>query len=351
MYENISDENTITQQKHSFENAYPIYDLYVISVGSFLSFGLVGNSIVIIYFGFVRKCKKNYELLIMILGISDFLASLGNFVFTWSIIVKPSHKWKLGGIMCNHPRQILLSTNESTSYILAMMFYVRYRCIADPLSNKITKLKIIVVSLIIFGIAILLRVPTMFRKFDGFACFTNIKEVFGSRSNAIFYAIMRHCVLRFFVPFIAMICWCYQTKKSLQKAAVTLNNEMINARNKRVLKTTIALLAVFGVSVGIAEFSRFCYLIKIARNEVSVNDVKIFSNIFILFFINSSVNVIVYAGFMPEFRKFCYKVINLLSIMLRMDSVQRRILRGEYNTKKIIVLIAKATPSLVFDIV
>lgn len=52
---------------------------YLIVGGIFLCFVIIGYSVVFFfYFGFLKKCKSKYDLLLFILGSVDFMASVGN---------------------------------------------------------------------------------------------------------------------------------------------------------------------------------------------------------------------------------------------------------------------------------
>ena len=90
-----------------------LYYLYLILGGSVLSFGVFGNLIVIFYFGILKRCKKNYEFLILLLGIADFLTAVGHLLVDWQSSIPPIDKWKLGEITCKYMTDIFLAFNKS----------------------------------------------------------------------------------------------------------------------------------------------------------------------------------------------------------------------------------------------
>ena len=97
------------------------YQFYLIFGGALLVFGIFGNLIVIFYFGIIKKSKKKYELLILLLGIADFLAALANFLFEWLYMLWS--QWEFDEFTCKYLANIVGSINITSCWILAGMFY------------------------------------------------------------------------------------------------------------------------------------------------------------------------------------------------------------------------------------
>lgn len=288
---------------------------HLICGGIILSIGVAGNCLVVFYFGFIRKCQRRYELLLFLLGVFDCFASLSNFRYTWSMLLNPTLKIKLVHIGCKYTSQISWSMNEAACYMLAAMFYVRYRSIVKPLeSQKITKTKIVILALIIFVCAILCRVPFIVNT-DEETCFTNKNSIF-DRMDHLVYELSILSLCRFLFPlFITLYCCC-RLRCCLQRSAVALNNKTVNKRNKRVLRAFLWLTLVFVLSIGVTECLRFFKNVKLLTNtnKLSATDINAYYILMPLFYLNSSINVVVYAGYMPKFRKFCYKFVTCFQL-------------------------------------
>lgn len=262
-----------------------------------LSVGIIGNSIVIYFFGCVKKCKKNYELLIMILGVVDFLTCLSNFSFewyqetiSWPKIISDNVLYKVFG-------KLAMSVNLAACYVLLLMFYVRYQNIVDPVGNKMTKLKIVVVSLFIFSVCVAVYVPI------------GLDEGLGPFPHLVWYTLTIFVFCRVIIPVTLMTYCYYSTMVYLQRSAVTLNNEMVNKRNKRVLRTILWLMILFVASVGILGIWELYYFLKRSYFICSFTDTFSHYVISVLLYMNSALNVFIYAGYMADFRKFCNGVL------------------------------------------
>lgn len=105
MNDRIGDNISFTNSSNNtFHNSFAVSPQlpYIVINGIILSFGILGNGIVIFYFGAVRRCKKNYELLILLLGAVDWLSFFPNFLLHWSVLYTPVMKWKLGEFGCKY---------------------------------------------------------------------------------------------------------------------------------------------------------------------------------------------------------------------------------------------------------
>lgn len=152
--------------------------IYFIVGGIFAVTGVCGNLVVIIYFGFYKRCQKNYDLLIFILGIADFLSSISNLLLELINRIPPTN-FMMNEIICVYIYPIGLSINTSASYILVAMFYVRYRCIASPMTNKITKLKITAACVVMLVASILAHLPIMITStYQHGICTKDIAKIF-----------------------------------------------------------------------------------------------------------------------------------------------------------------------------
>lgn len=292
---------------------HPILHFYLIFGGILLYFGVINNAFVIIYFGFVRKVKKTYELAILILGIADFLTATSNIMVGW-INTVPPRGWKFDKIMCKYVIDLLFSMNTFASYALVILFYVRYRCIADSFGKQLSKMKIIIASFVFFALSLLSGVFFLMSKvYKKGKCYNDNNDIFGGTwRNYFIYYIMVVPFARFVLPISLMFYCIYQTKKYLDKASSRMQNEVIDKRNRRILKTTIWLTVIFLVSTGAYNMYILVRCVDILTGMKINFDRYVTYSIMPSYFLNSSVNVIIYAGYMPDFRKFCYKIFSCL---------------------------------------
>ena len=283
---------------------------YLVTGGIVLSFGIVGNSAVIFYFGYIRKCEKKYELAILILGIADLIASISNVIVDWVKVVPP-YGWKFDGIMCKYITEIGFSTNTFACYALVLLFYVRYCCIIDLTQNNLTKTKIIFASVIIFTLSISSGIVFILsRVYEDGWCYNGDNTIFGGTwKNYYICIIMIYPIGRFLIPLILMICFYWGTKRCLQRSAATIANEVANQRNKRVLRTIMWLIIVFVVSVGLYEMYVFVRCVDYLTTKKIEWDENFSYSLMPSYYLNSAMNVIVYAGYMPGFRKFYSKIL------------------------------------------
>lgn len=288
----------------------PVKLIYLVIGGSFLYFGVMGNTVVIIYFGLVRKCRQKYDLLLLILGVADLLASLSNIMVDW-VDFLPPFGWKFDGIMCKYILDIGFSTNTFACYVLVLLFYVRYRCIANPINHGITKPRIIIASLVIFIVSILCCIPFMLTKvYKNGICYNEKTAIFGSEDlrNYYVYYLIIHPVGRFFLPLIMMGYCCIQTGICLNSSDNMIISDAVKTRNKRVFRTIVCLVLIFFVSVGTFEVYWFILCINIIHSRQVHRD-SIWIGFLASYYLNSSFNVLVYAGYMPHFRRFCYTLL------------------------------------------
>lgn len=283
--------------------------IHVVVGGTILCFGISGNVVVILYFGVIRRCKKNYDLLIFILGITDFLSCVTNFLYRWPMFHPVIRKKVTSEVFC-YSSFIRPLTNKSSCYVLALVFYVRYRTLSRPLTNQITKGKILIAIVMLIMLALAACVPfVLTRKYNGYDCYQDM-ALFGPIKNFTILKILICTIGRFLIPLFIMIYCVYHSRQHLQKSNFTWkNNVVITKRNDRALRTLVWLIIIFIVSVGSYECV-FLYFVPdliqdrpFSRNEKFVRVV-----LDVLFYLNSSINVIIYAGYGAKFRAFCYRL-------------------------------------------
>lgn len=289
--------------------------IFLIFGGLLLIAGVFGNALVILYFGFRIRCRKNHHLFLLILGIADFLASLSNFMFEWPGFI-PSNSWRFGAIGCTYVWPIGISINTTACYILVAMFYARYRSIVDPVNNRITKKKIIVSSLVILGGSLVIHVPLVVGMvYKNGYCYFDYIGVFRNNINYELYRVLAIFVVRFLIPAVVMSLLFYQIKKCLSNTAAQFKNEIVNKRNARVTRTLLSLIIVFVVSVGLCQFLTLFQAIVVFSNwkdgvwwKIEWY-MKLFHCLSAFYYLNYAVNFFIYACDMPKFRMFlssCY---------------------------------------------
>lgn len=276
---------------------------YYIPAGFFLIFGVFGNVLVILHFAFIKKCKKNFQLLIVILAFADFFATLSHLLGEWLTflledvdIELPHKKWH------SYPTQIAFSTLTASSYILVQLSYERYRAVAHPFNRSFTKMKIILTSFAIFIVCILCSIPFMISG----------HKIIDTVTKSFVYIGVINFGGRFLLPMILMTLFYFLTKRCLRRSANAIQNGVIKKRNDRVLRTIMWLILAFAFSMGIYESLFFLQNAdSLIRKQFKVDkwENMYASNLILATrYLNNAINVVVYAGLMPDFRKFCLKL-------------------------------------------
>lgn len=268
--------------------------LYVIFGGFLLIDAVIGNIVVVAYFLFKRKCKRDYELLIVFIAIADLISSISNLVFEWSSYTFPPSTAHWCRTVCKYIKTIGDSADTFATYILVMMFCIRYRC----MNNRIKKLKIAILSLAIYAVAYTVHAFVFYLNTNRGYCSVPTKEV--TYINSI---VVLGWFVRYLCPMACMIYFIYYIYKNTTLRTTTSTTEEIE-RDKRILKTLFWLAITFIVSVGPHEISNF-FQNQSGGDSNNVSLVYFLSFIHSLQYLQNAIKVIIYLLYVKKFRLFC----------------------------------------------
>jgi len=204
--------------------------ILVIIYVNILFFGVLGNFLVIRYFGFYRKSKSLYHLYLIHLAIADLISStVSPAHFVYGVVT--GNLWHLGETSCTVVSVIGPLTVNVSAWLLASIAHERYRGIVNPFKPRLTKLQIHVAVAMIWLISMITLVPYVYamQLLDGKYCIPVWKDSRYELTSAI-----GTLVLQSILPIAFMVF-------TVSKIFIVLKNRMRMHSFKgkqKVLKTT-----------------------------------------------------------------------------------------------------------------
>lgn len=295
-------DNTTNNSIHiwrSRDSGQWIYFTVYCLVGSVVIFtAILGNVLIITYYGFKDKRKTPYRIFILTLAISDLAGIISVLFQLIHYILNDFIQSATIPGACKIVRPALqLFLGISSSLVLGMS-YERYHGITKPLnSRKITIFHVVVyvdiscVGWILFGIP--LYVPI-----DSCDLFRVLRS-----SHHVYWITLTF--VKAFLPSVLIWYFYFQIKQTLARQQLHFKNSRIFKRNKAVLQTLRLLIILFEIFVAVPSVLQAINLInyKTGRRWQSWNHVLDACAVG-LPVINNAVNCFVYAGYMKNFRNF-----------------------------------------------
>lgn len=282
--------------------------IYVIVAGIIILIGLIGNFLVVLYFLVKDKHRTAYKTFLMILGIVDFIACLG-FLSQW--LDRATKMSTFGLLACTLMPLRVICVCISSSLLLGMSFE-RYYGITKPFSPKKVEVKHVYIYLfiaIIFWFAYC--TPSFLEaKFQNGNCRYIYTYISRDVMNSI---LIGREVLKFAVVVMIMIYFYFHIKKALRCQQQNFSNPAIAKRNESALRTLKVLIILFIICIGVASVESIAYfVISLTRSSGFGAWSYAYTNIvYCFFYLNSSVNCLIYTRYIDEFRRF---VLGLLRI-------------------------------------
>eukprot|EP00111_Clytia_hemisphaerica_P021432 TCONS_00063075-protein len=286
-----------------------------------LSFGVLGNLIIIIYFLNLNwnKIKKmsSYHFLLINLALSDTLAC-GGTAFLLHYFMKPA--WELGRFGCIFVMNVFINICPMASCLLLIATsYARYRRIVTPFKRRLNKKQYSIVCLFIWILSSLTYLHYFMNRkvveIDGNLQCRYFGEEFANQSYGFVWDI--------FIAVTVMVYFYIKIKQRLDHADISsqfASNDASRQRNRLVLRTLKALIVVYvifaypGRIFALIGNALFYYGSKEnPPNQDLMNAGISLVHIIAMFlyFSNNIVNVFVYFKLMPEFRSFVLTIMTL----------------------------------------
>lgn len=279
------------------------YYLYAIFGGTIILTGIIGNALVIVYFGFKEKRKASYDTFITLLAISDFAGCI--LVFAQWLEVIAFH------LPFSFESCSLLLTLSSwcvcvSSYLIMGMAFERYRGITRPLSKKIHRKHVYFYCLVVcigwtlYGMPAFLVYSTR-----GEQCTYHGGIGFFSADEHFAYIVV-FGTIRDVIPLHLMVFIYVKIRRELKKHEVLLETATTSRRNRTALKTLKMLILSFiicvsfsgGVNAAILGiFTYFPAIYSPWMRTLIAFQTCVLS-------LNNAVNCFVYAGYRKNFRTY-----------------------------------------------
>ncbi|XP_066928865.1 melanin-concentrating hormone receptor 1-like [Clytia hemisphaerica] len=281
--------------------------------------GSICNILVIIYFVKINFKKLNkmsvYHFLIINLAVADLFVSVGTSI-NYPLISQPS--WKYGEFACVFLRIFLGNALPIiSSWLLVLISFARYRTISYPLhAYKLNKKKYGVVCLLVW------IVPPVLNTFS----FINTKviEYRGFQLCLTFGLVQMLCnfIMDSFLPAGIMLILYYKMKKKMkfdENHSSFPPNPQSRTRNRSALRTVNGLIAIFIITVIPTRIHiLFTWVLDIylqLSKPLFYDLFMVYSAItyplFGIFYMNSILNVFIYAKMIPGFRGFLLMFVTL----------------------------------------
>lgn len=290
-----------------------VYFLCFYIIGSVvIVLGLLGNSLVIVYFGFKEK-KTPYNIFILLLAISDLSGTISSLLLlVLFILADYNSSVDLPGV-CMIMRPVVENFLGVSSFLVLGMSYERFRGITKPINSRRTRLTHVVNYSILISIAwalfgIPLYKPTAYYHSN---CMVIFPDTWFIYSVAVVF-------VKSILPSVLIGYFYFQIKKTLkQQQQHNFKTTAIFRRNTTALRTLRTLTICFEVFVVIPS------ILPPLSNKAILGRKEIWEYVVDaaatgLPLVNNAVNCFVYAGYDGEFRGF------LLALFCMKSNKRRR---------------------------
>lgn len=314
-YSNFTNSSVPVTEKLTTTDSIALCQLIIVFL-----FGTSGNGVVIYVFAWKkRKSRRRFESLLLILGVTDFCASLfvpALFMYGTATQYK---QWHFGYFGCKFITSLFPVSITISQGILVLISFERYKTITNPLGARLSRSFIVNWLLTIVVIALLLVTPFTYtlqlvndKKYGINTCIPT-KDNF----DVIFLFSLGN-IVRDFAATSGMFILNILTAKSLHKEHMFLNElgmkkRLENANKAR--KMLMVVVVVFSICVlPVDVFQAVFYTLIEANVNMSkkVYEVFLTSNTFltILQISNSATNIFIYSRMHKDFTRnlfACYR--------------------------------------------
>lgn len=300
-----------------------------------LILGLIGNGLVIYYFGFKKRNRQLFDFYILNLGLADLIASTVTSIhYLYNIIM--ANYWLMGVFMCKTISVIGPLTVNVSAWIVTSIALERCRGITKPF-QRCTKFKIRVFMLVIWIVSALTLIP--------YIQWIDVKDYkcspYWKSSHYEFTYSVVTLVVQSIIPTCTM-CYIFLT---IKKVVVHRNRNLtvlytkshsshgdatnltlpildnLNSIEQRSAKKNRRMFIMLSFTLFIfilcslpynIFYSTSLYLVKIRNNyDIELIDTLTTVNewLSLIVVMNSSMNFFIYAGMDDGFKTFCKRLI------------------------------------------
>lgn len=308
--------------------------------------GTIGNALVIWVFGWKRrKARKRFELLLFILSITDFVASIiVPALFLYGTVTK-FQQWHFGYYGCKFIMSVFPVTVTFSQGILILISYERYKSIKDPFGGPLRRTFIFCWLLLTLLVALVLVSPYVYAvdliSMDSYGVDTCIPS--HTKFEEIFlYSTGNFC--RDFTATLSMIILGTMTNKHLKTGGLLGGIKVYEKRQKNAMKARsmlIVVVCVFSFCVlpldlyQVIVYSMYKLNFKIDKPSYAIVT-KVNTFFTILQIANSATNILIYSrmhrGFSRHLILCAEKGKEIASNSLKSRSTYRTTLRRKRST-------------------
>lgn len=286
-----------------------------VTSGIILLAGMLGNSLVIVYYGVRRKQRKPYTTLIFLLAVVDLCISFFGLLLNWTQWA--FMQWFFGSFACRYLFPIDWVLNCMACWLLVGMAFERYLGILYPLQSNFKRIKpttcisVVCLASCVFCIPYFLMYSV--QQFDDNDAVENcwVTQITFSPTWIMVY-IAFFMFLKTILPLCAMGYFYARIKRSLERGRKELATcRSLSKRHKEVLRTLKLLVVSYAVFVSPQDVCLTMHLLvvhyypalymRLVREPWALNVLIVMNT---LCFVNSTVNCLIYAGYIQEFRRF-----------------------------------------------
>lgn len=272
-----------------------IYTVVYGLIGSLLQvIALIGNSLIIVFFGFKKRRKTPYSIFILALAVSDLT---GAFMCLVTVLQLFIFKFPYLCFITSGLIQLCLGIS---AFLVVGMSYERYRGITKPINSRKPKKKHVVIYCVLVCIGWLVYgIPVYIPMIDDLSiCTYDIREL-------RLYYLVSVIFVKSIIPSILMWFFYFNTKQSLKQHQQSIESITAFRRNVAVLKTLKLLIIFFEIFVVIPSFLPPVNIILIRTYGIK----KIWNYLLDVAsegspVINNIVNCFVYAGYDMDLHSF-----------------------------------------------
>ena len=287
--------------------------LFIMYMCLFL-FGISGNLLIIIYFGWkLRKNRnRNYHIFIVHLACVDFLCCLIVPGLKLTNIIQSGFwaemNFYYGKLHCKYVQSIGWLTVGVSAWILVGINYERHQAIEHPLKKRL-RLVYIVVYFVFCWIILL---PFVF--YSSEALTPSVNEGCVVRHDSSYYIYLPVLVVlenlfRCIIPITLMLLYLLRINNTLKFSKT--RHEIYRGQRERNKKVLRVLWVTTGAYIFSTSFGHTVSIFVELDNRYKIFDLKnyvhIFQWCFSLFYLNSIMNCFIYAGGYQDFRRFVFQ--------------------------------------------
>lgn len=250
--------------------------------------GILGNVLIIVFFGFKMKQMTSFRLFLIHLAITDCLCSImAPFIYIHELV---SPKWELGTVSCKVLPVIPSVTITISAWILCGISYERYRAIAHPLKKRFSPAVVHGYCGLLWIISILCFIPhfIMLTDSDGH-CRLHLK----TKAQAMGTTFMYFGIQCFIPLFILTVFFVYIYKQSRNHSKIPVQALLLSVICFAFceLPQTLFYISALVIHLYFPDFSHPVHL-------------KVYTWLLVLLYANSVMNCFIYAGKFKKFRHY-----------------------------------------------